>query len=98
FHLLARREVIVTIHELGHQRLVRELISDHAVPVIPVILRAAALDDRVWTGASDQPAEHREAAEHPAGSAVLGNQRMFDSQRAEVVAELETPRPGADND
>ena len=92
----ASRNVVCAVHELRHERLVRALVADEAVVVVPLVLARARLERRVRLRPADQALVDRQAAEHAARRGVAREHRAArDSGAGEAVRGLQAAGPAS---
>jgi len=83
----------------GISALVRRLVADEAVVVVPLVLARPVRERRLWPRPADQPLVDGEAAEHAARRVVAReNGDALDPGARERVRCLEPARPAADDD
>src|SRR5262245_9290968 len=85
-------------HMLGDECAQLRLVGDEAVLVACFVLARPPLVRPGFVRPADQVLEEREAAEHPAGRVVGGEQRMVDAEPRQRVARLQPAGPAADDD
>src|SRR5438105_881150 len=96
-HLRSGWEVGGAVHDAGHDRPAGIVVAEQAVPVVALVGRAPTLVVGVRLGPAEHPLEDRPAPEHPAGLAVLRDDRVLNAQPAERVRQLKSARPAADD-